>query len=706
MGFGGLLMSAARRLLFAWVRTRTFPESRAALGLAAARPVCYVVEQGWLTDWLVTQETAARLRLPPVGARFRLGSRRFAGADFSLVQPWRPWRDARERMGVPRRLLRLVAAVQADAAADVQIVPVSVLWGRAPRQQDGILRALFAESWRRRNPFGHVLAVLLHGRQSHVQFGAPFSLRELIDGMPDAALAARKCARMLRVHFRRRRAAAIGPDVSHRHTQVTALLAAPEVQAAVAAEAARERIGHATALMRARQHVLAIASDYSYTVVRAGELFLAWVWTRLFDGVEVRGFDALTHIAPGQSLVYVPCHRSHLDYLLLSYVIFRGGLTPPHIAAGDNLDLPLLGGLLRRGGAFFLRRSFKGDPLYAAVFSAYLHHLLARGFPIEFFIEGGRSRNGLLLAPKAGLLGMTVHSFVKRHERPLVFVPVYVGYEKLPEGASFVRELAGQPKRRESLLGLLSAVRVLRRNFGRVHVNFGTPLPLADWLDARQPDWRAPQAAAQEEADWLRPAVGAIADELARRINAAARLNPVNAVALALLAVPGARMEADVLARRIELLQSLADAERTPGADCIAAALRLDAVAASRDSIAADANQAAQLAYFRNNALHLLALPALAAHLVLTHAPLAEARLPDMAAGLFGLLRDSLYMAQTEETLPQALGQAVAQLAENGLLEREAGRLQAPREAAARADLEWLAEILRPLLAAAAQRAG
>ena len=149
-------------------------------------------------------------------------------------------------------------------------------------------------------------------------------------------------------------------------------------------------------------------------------------------------------VAPGQEIVYLPCHRSHIDYLLLSYLIYRNGLTPPHIAAGDNLDMPLVGGLLRRGGAFFLRRSFKGEPLYAAVFHEYLHLMLARGFPIEYFIEGGRSRTGRTLAPKAGILGMTIASFVRSHSRPLVFVPVYVGYERIIEGDTYVRELAGR----------------------------------------------------------------------------------------------------------------------------------------------------------------------------------------------------------------------------------------------------------------------
>jgi len=698
----GGLMNLARRLLHLWVRLRIFPETPVAVD--PARPVCYALRENWLSDRLVLREAVARAGLPGADRPFRLGKRRLASADFALARGWRLFGRARDIHGIPPRLQRLIQALADDPAADVQIVPVTVLWGRAPKQQDGILRALLAESWQRRHPFGHWLAVLIHGRQTHVHFGAPYSLRALLQDAADPLHATKKAARLLRGHFRRQRELAIGPDVSHRHTQVEALLATPAVQAAIGVEAERCRISPEQARERARRHALAIASDYSYSVMRAAELFLTWVWTRLFDGVEVRNLDVLRGVAPGQSIVYLPCHRSHTDYLLVSYILYRAGMSPPHIAAGENLALPVLGRILRGGGAFFLRRSFKGDPLYATVFGEYLHRMLAQGFPLEYFIEGGRSRSGRLLPPKTGLLGMTVQSFLRRHERPLVFVPIYLGYEKLPEGASFVEELSGRPKQRESLLGLFSAARVLRRHFGKVHVNFGAPLALAEWLDGRQPGWRESDAG-----DLFRGASAAIAAELARRINAAALVNAVNLVALALLATPKVSADAVALGRQIEHLRALVDAGQRAapeeGADCVAAALRLGSVrrVESDDGvrIVADAREAAMLAYFRNNVLHLYALPALVASLLVQHEALTEARLDDMVAGLFGLLRDSLFLRCEPQELPQAVDAALARLAARGLVERAAGWACAPRAgSAARAGLAWLGEIVRPLLTA------
>ena len=117
-------------------------------------------------------------------------------------------------------------------------------------------------------------------------------------------------------------------------------------------------------------------------------------------------------------MIYVPCHRSHMDYLLISYLLYTRGIVPPHIAAGINLNLPVVGTILRKGGAFFLRRSIRGSALYSAVFSEYLAQLVAGGYSIEYFIEGGRSRTGRLLQPKGGMIAMTLRAYVRAPTRP------------------------------------------------------------------------------------------------------------------------------------------------------------------------------------------------------------------------------------------------------------------------------------------------
>ncbi|MBI4985413.1 MAG: glycerol-3-phosphate 1-O-acyltransferase PlsB [Rhodocyclales bacterium] len=694
----------ARRLLYAFVRTRVFPQDIAELQLDPSRPVCYVLQHRRYTNLLVLASETRRLGLHPARAPLAVGSLRENRSFFFLTRPQPLAAKAKERYGHSPLLGRLVREVLAHPAADVQIVPVTILWGQAPAQQDSLLKALFAETWRPSGHFKQLLAILLHGRHTLVRFDAPLALRDLLAEDMGETQALRKLSRVLRVHFRRQREMAIGPDLSHRNTQVSALLAAPAVQAAITAAA--ESVAAGSVALRARRYALEIASDYSYGVVRAFELFLNWLWNRLYDGVEVRGFEAVASIAPGAGIVYVPCHRSHIDYLLLSFIILRRGLMPPHIAAGANLDIPLVGPLLRRGGAFFLRRSFKGDQLYAAVFDEYLHRMLTRGFPIEYFIEGGRSRSGRMLAPRTGLLGMTVRSYLRSHERPLYFVPVFIGYEKLIEGESFVGELAGKPKQGESLWGLLCSVRRLKDQFGKVRLSFGRPLALGAYLDADCPGWR--ESGPELDAAQLRRTTRDVAEELTRRINAAAVVNPINLAALALLATPKHTADEATLLRLIghyqALLEVAAPGTAATSADAVVAyAERLGAITRIAhplgDLLRADAAQAALLAYFRNNVLHLFALPALLACLLSHNPRLPKNRIEAAVAGLYGVLRPELFLRWSPPEIPATLDAILAVLQERGLLIDDGSMLAAPAPGSQEAaELQLLGETMRPTL--------
>ena len=200
--------------------------------------------------------------------------------------------------------------------------------------------------------------------------------------------------------------------------------------------------------------------------MQIAEKLLGRVWNRVYDGVKFNHAATLKEVSEGNEVVYVPCHRSHMDYLLMSYIIYHQGYALPHIAAGINLNIPVVGRFLRKGGAFFIRRSFGGNALYTVVFMKYLAAIMARGHSIEYFIEGGRSRTGRLLHPKTGMLSMTVRSFLRDPVRPVVFVPVYFGYERIVEANTYISELSGAPKKKESwldlVLSLARAARALR----------------------------------------------------------------------------------------------------------------------------------------------------------------------------------------------------------------------------------------------------
>lgn len=711
LGLPGWALPLARRVLYSWVRTTVFPAQPQELGLDPAKPVCYVLQDHHLSNLLVLLEETRRCQLPSAETPVRAGVHTFSHSVFFLNRKPSLTASARERYAHPLLMSSLVQEVLNDPEFEMQIVPVVILWGRRPDKQESILKALFSESWRQSGRLRRLLTIILHGRNVLVRFNAPISLNTLSQEGLDQAQALRKLSRVLRVHFRRQRQMVIGPDLSHRNTQVKTLLASPQVRAAIATEASTRHITAEEAERRAQRFALEVASDYSYGTLRAFELFLSWLWSRLYDGVELHNIDVVTQLAPSQGIVYVPTHRSHIDYLLLSYCLHQQGLTPPHIAAGANLNMPLIGTLLRRCGAFFLRRSFKGEPLYAAVFQEYLHMMLTHGFPLEYFIEGGRSRNGRTLAPKAGILGMTVRSYIREQTRPLVFVPVYIGYEKLMEGRTYVRELAGKPKQKESLWSVLQSARQIRKVFGKVHVNFGEPLSLSGFLDHYHPGWKEDSANATD--DWPREVTFRAATELATRLNAAAVINPVNLMALALLPTPRHTLDELVLHRMLEHLKALS-AQAPYSTTTLGCALSADEIVAHverlgfaeriahplGDLISVPASEAPLLAYFRNNALHLFALPSLLACLLNSNHRLDFERIVETVSGLYGLMRTELFLPWEPSEIPAAITANLDVCVARGLIERDAsGQCAAPGiNAQELSELRLLSEIIRPVL--------
>ncbi len=704
-GLERLYLAMLRVVLRRLVRATVVDEQMDAPGIDRGRPIVYALQMRQVSTLLILDDVVRQLGLPEPLLPLLSGAVNERRSFFFLTNNGQPTPLRRNPYVYSRRLRRLIEATLGDAAVDVQIVPVSVFWGRGPTtRKDTVIRALFADSWRPPGRLRQAIRVLLHGRETLVKFSAPVSLREAVNAA-DPATAMRRVGRLLRGRFKRERELAVGPDLSHRHTVINNVVDSAPVQAAIAAESQREGTDPGREELRARRYAYEIASDYSYPVVRAFIVALSVIWDRIYDGVRVYRFETIEKISgagQGTGIIYVPCHRSHIDYLLLSYVIYRRGLQPPHIAAGANLNMPVLGGLLRAGGAFYLRRSFRGNALYAEVFTEYLHTILRRGFPVKYYIEGGRSRTGRTLLPKAGMLAMTVNSFLRDHERPLAFVPVYIGYERLFEGDSYIAELAGKPKRKESLLALLGTVRKLRERWGNVYLNFGEPIALQPFLDEQWPGWRefaerkpADQGSGAPADDQLeqdrRSAISELAKRIVTRINEAVVINPVNLLAVSILGAARPAMDAELLAQQIDLLKQVLIS--APYSACMqiteldgAAVVRyaeefklLDRVAHPLGDILQVApEQAEKLSYFRNNVLHAFAMPALLACLISQNERLEPPELVRVARQLFVFMRSELHLASQSDQLDARISACLEALCAAGLAREQGGWLTPP----------------------------
>jgi len=258
------------------------------------------------------------------------------------------------------------------------------------------------------------------------------------------------------------------------------------VQDAIKVVAAEEGSSVAEIETRAHDVLDRMSHTMHLKIVRSVGWFLRKVWRRIYEGIHVeeQGIENIRKVLTNGPLILVPTHRSYIDFLIVSYIFYEYDLPLPHIAAGEDfLGIMFVNWVFRNCGAFFLRRSFKGDTLYVALFTEYVQRLIRDWSPVEFFIEGRRSRTGKSLHPKFGLLSMCLEPYLQKKVPDLTIVPISISYEKVIEAEIYTNELLGEQKTKESLNGLLRASKVLNLNFGRINVIFNEPISVREATD-------------------------------------------------------------------------------------------------------------------------------------------------------------------------------------------------------------------------------
>ena len=651
---------------------------------ANKKVVCYVLQNHSRSNALVVDGETRRLKLPAALDPLVLETQKEKAAviflqhqdDHNLLQS--------TTHSFPPRLLRLIEFLEKHPDYDIELIPVTVLWGRSPDKEDSLLKLLFADTWATPGKVKQLMNIGVHGRQSYLEFHDAQSLKSLVEYAnihhPNISPVTYIVSH-LNQYLDRQREVILGPDLSDRRNVMHSLIKAPDVQDAIRKESIRSKVSMIDAERKAIGFVNEIASDYSASAVHFADKALTRLWTQLYDGVEVHNFSTVRELVKDYEVIYTPCHRSHIDYLLLSYVIYKRGLMVPYIAAGDNLNMPFVGQLLRGGGAFFIRRSFRGNALYTSVFKEYLFSILSRNTPLEYFIEGGRSRTGRLLPPKTGMLAMTVHSHLRGRAKPIVFIPTYVGYERLMEGATYVGEMNGKAKESESIWGIVQTLKKIERIFGKVHVNFGEPVFLDDLLKAHGADKIKIEHNDDPIPQEISNAVNSSANAILENINRAVVINPVSLLSLILLATPKHTLDEEICVKQLDTYRNLLTAipydgrtQVTPlsGKEIIAYGLKLKLIKrvphVLGDIIAIADNQAVLLTYFRNNILHAFVLPSLIAALVEHNGRINKTDLLNVIRTLYPFLKAELFLKWKDSEINAQVTEYIDALAQANLI--------------------------------------
>ncbi|KGQ33019.1 glycerol-3-phosphate acyltransferase [Gallibacterium genomosp. 2] len=651
------------------------------LHLNINEPLIYVLPYTSQTDLLIFQKNCLSLGLPDPLEMNEINGKQLPRYVF-LDEGRRFFKSKTVKKETEQIFSQYLEQHRNLADLDVQLIPVSVLWGRSPGYEDksGLpkLRLL--------NGIEKFATILWFGRDNFVRFSQAVSLRYMVNNFGSDQKMAQKLARVARIHFSKQRISATGPRLLNRSAMFAKLLSNEKIIKAIADEAENKKISPEKARQEAEKILQEIAANFNYSSLRVADRFLRWLWNRLYQGINVEHADRVRKLAlEGHEIVYVPCHRSHIDYLLLSYVLYHQGLVPPHIAAGINLNFWPVGSIFRSWGAFFIRRTFKGNRLYSTIFREYLAELFHRGYSVEFFIEGGRSRTGRLLAPKTGMMSMTLQALQSGQQtRPITIVPVYIGYEHVLEVDTYAKELRGAAKEKENAGLVLRVIKKLR-NLGKGYVNFAEPITLNNYLNQHYPDWRNHSADDKNRPEWFNEAVSRVSNQVMVNINRAAAVNAMNLTVSILLSSRQRALSKELLIEQIDsCLQLLRNTcydddiilPNENGESILQHVLNLDRVGIliEKDNfgeiVRLERNSAVLMTYYRNNIQHLFVLPSFIASLVLHHEAIELNLVLEAVKKFYPFLANELFLNIPEERLQKYLLSIIDELCRQEILKR------------------------------------
>lgn len=382
-------------------------------------------------------------------------------------------------------IIQLIRA-QKDLDIPIYLVPELVAYGRRRQKKDKtLINILFGQ---KENPgaLRRLITFLRNFKKASVISGRPINLAEFLE--ENRSLSSENISYRLRRELIERideeKRTIAGPVLKSREEIIGMVLRDSDLVGFMQDVAAEKKKDYSWVVKEAEKHLREIAADYNEVYIEIWYKVLNWLWNNIYDGIVVdsKELAKIRDVSRKMPFVIIPCHRSHMDYLLLSYIFYEHNIQMPFVAAGTNMMFGPFGHIFKKSGAFFVRRSFKGDVFYREVFAKYLKVLLKEELPLEFFIEGGRSRTGKMVMPKYGLLSMIIQAYKEGACDDLALIPVFIGYDRVLEEKSYIAELGGAPKEKEKISAIIKSRKFLKKSHGRVYINIAEPILLKSYL--------------------------------------------------------------------------------------------------------------------------------------------------------------------------------------------------------------------------------
>ncbi|MFO7784937.1 MAG: 1-acyl-sn-glycerol-3-phosphate acyltransferase [Desulfatiglandales bacterium] len=388
--------------------------------------------------------------------------------------------------------LQLLLETQQEMDRPIFIVPQLVLYKRSPERDTASLSSILFGFKEKPGFVRKAVLFFRHNRRAFIDFGEPVNLQDFLNHLAPSvspAEATFDLRELLVDRIDAQKRIILGPIMKSRQQLKEIVLRDEEIHKQIDRVAAGDPKQAFQNRKKAGGYFDEIAADFNMAYIQLFHLSLTWFFRKLFEGIDVdmASLARVREWARRGPLVYVPSHKSHIDYLVLNYVLFNYNMHIPRVAAGKNLAFWPMGHIFRKSGAFFIRRTFRGARLYREVFNRYIKALIEEGHPLEFFIEGGRSRSGKLILPKIGFLTILLQAFREGYCGDLVFVPASISYDRILEDKAFLQEASGGKKEKENFRQVIRARHFLKRRYGKIYIRFGEPVSLNEYLKNRGP---------------------------------------------------------------------------------------------------------------------------------------------------------------------------------------------------------------------------
>jgi len=560
----------------------------------------------------------------------------------------------RKELFRPTDTENLIAHLYQPAVEDSQkisfvFVPVFICWRKHTRGSSRQLGEYFFGLSSKPNFFGKLWYLVRKRGDSTVRNLAPitFASREAADVSDDLdGVDAHKMARMVRrrilVQVNQEMRVTLGPRFLSPYLIKENIMKDPELLKMVEDISIEKGFDRRKVMGEAYTYLSEIAANYTYRFIEVMYVLLTWLFGKIFEDIVIlpSQIQALRETLKTKPCVLVSCHRSHLDYMVVPGVLFLQDIVTPHIAAGVNLSFWPVGHFLRMGGAFFIRRSFRGQQLYALCLQKYIDWLIKNRITLKFFIEGTRSRTGKMLPPAYGLLKMVLNSFQQGQVDDLALIPISISYDEVVEEGAYSKELSGGEKEKESTGGLVRSRKLFTKNFGKVYVRFAEGLSVKQEYSSATENQTDPHLALQK-----------LAFHICKSINDVTPVTPKSILASVLLSHEASALALDEILRASLSLAQCAQWNKTelscgnhPDELMRALEIHLRKLLASQilqveqgtpNRYHTDPRKRINLVFYKNNSIHSFVLPSITL--------LALARAQEALEGSSGHLESSVH---------------------------------------------------------------